>query len=577
MSCLEIRRGTPNLAARTKLIKALKIKDPKVYTEYLENKRLSDCCKNFIHKSGRFPFTSFGRINLAPLFAELSLQLLARNGRAGLIVPSGIATDSFNQYFFNHIIDNNYLVSLYDFENREKLFPAVDSRQKFSLLTLHHSPLAYSPSFVFFATCVEHLKDKQRRFSLTAEDIARINPNTRTTPIFRTSYDAELTKKIYRRVPVLVNEKTGENPWGVSFLLMFMMNTDSHLFRTRKELEPEGYELKGNIFVKANGERGDIYLPLYEAKMIWQFDHRFGSYEGVTSRSSTHLPTPKEEQYTDPAYVIKPWYWASAHEVINRLEGWNKGWFIGFRDVTNTTNERTAIFSLMPKVGVGNKIPICLFELNKISPLSCFLGNVNSLVFDYVVRQKLGGTTMNFFYVKQFPILPPETYTTHHLLFTIPRILELTYTAWDLKPFADDIWAEADEDLRTAIKKQWEENQKETSGHTNTTPPDWLEILYSLNPNNPNKNACPLSPFKWNEPRRSRLKAELDAFYAKLYGLTEEELRYILDPKDVFGEDYPGETFRVLKEKEIKQFGEYRTKRLILEAWEKLPTLVEIL
>ena len=184
---------------------------------------------------------------------------------------------------------------------------------------------------------------------------------------------------------------------------------------------------------------------------------------------------------------------------------------------------------------------------------------------------------MNFFYVKQFPILPPKTYTTRHLLFTIPRILELTYTAWDLKPFTDDIWAEADEDLRTAIKKQWEENQKETSGHTNITPPDWLEILYSLNPNNPNKNACPLPPFKWDEARRARLKAELDAFYAKLYGLTEEELRYILDPKDVFGEDYPGETFRVLKEKEIKQFGEYHTKRLILEAWEKLPTLVEIL
>ena len=58
--------------------------------------------------------------------------------------------------------------------------------------------------------------------------------------------------------------------------------------------------------------------------------------------------------------------------------------------------------------------------------------------------------------------------------------------------------------------------------------------------------------------------------YARLYGLTRDELRYILDPKEVHGEDFPGETFRVLKEKEVKQFGEYRTRRLVLEAWDAL-------
>lgn len=79
-----------------------------------------------------------------------------------------------------------------------------------------------------------------------------------------------------------------------------------------------------------------------------------------------------------------------------------------------------------------------------------------------------------------------------------------------------------------------------------------------------------LSPFKWDADRRAVLRAELDAYYARLYGLTEEELRYILDPQDVYGEDFPGETFRVLKEKEIRAYGEYRTKRLVLEAWERL-------
>ncbi len=145
------------------------------------------------------------------------------------------------------------------------------------------------------------------------------------------------------------------------------------------------------------------------------------------------------------------------------------------------------------------------------------------------------------------------------MLFILPRILELTYTAWDLKPFADDIWAETDETLRSAIRKQWEENASVTGNNRNTTLPDWLKILYSLNPDNPNKNACPLPPFVWNEDRRAKLKAELDAYYAKLYGL-----------QDVFGKDFPGETFRVLKEKKIKQVGEYRTKRLVMEAWDNV-------
>ena len=124
--------------------------------------------------------------------------------------------------------------------------------------------------------------------------------------------------------------------------------------------------------------------------------------------------------------------------------------------------------------------------------------------------------------------------------------------------------------MRSAISRQWEKNASATDNNKNASPPDWLEILYSLNPGNPNKNAYPLPPFIWQENRRAKLKAELDAFYARLYGLTEEELRYILDTQDVFGKDFPGKTFRVLKEKEIKQFGEYRTKRLVLEAWKGL-------
>ena len=162
--------------------------------------------------------------------------------------------------------------------------------------------------------------------------------------------------------------------------------------------------------------------------------------------------------------------------------------------------------------------------------------------------------------IKQLPILPPESYTPSDIKFIVPRVLELTYTAWDIKAFADDVWRDAEKNLRGIIREQWEENKRITGGHE-WEPPEWAEI---------EENGIPLPPFKWIEDRRAILRAELDAYYAKLYGLTEKELRYILDPQDVYGPEFPGETFRVLKEKEIRQYGEYRTRRLVLEAWERL-------
>ncbi len=392
-------------------------------------------------------------------------------------------------------------------------------------------------------------------------------------------------------MPVLVNERTGENPWGVRFLAMFHMSNDSHLFRTRAELEQEGFRLVGNRFVKGS----EVYLPLYEAKMIWHYDHRYGTYEGVESRSSTQLPTPDDAQHADPAFLVQPWYWVPAEEVEARLGDWQRGWLLGFRHVTNATNERTAIFSVLPRVGAGDNVFFLLPDRGGSLLIPGLKGNLTSIVFDWIVRQKLGGVNMSFFYVQQLPVLPPSAYTLQDLRFIVPRVLELVYTAWDLKPFADDVWREASEPVREAIRRQWEENAAETGGH-NWELPDWTALFPEIE-TDPAKG-IPLPPFRWHEERRARLRAELDAYYARLYGLTCKQLRYILDPADLTERElaaildpweevedpldpqgyqarcqastFPGETFRVLKEKELRQYGEYRTRRLVLEAWERI-------
>jgi hypothetical protein len=352
----------------------------------------------------------------------------------------------------------------------------------------------------------------------------------------------------------------------------YNMTADSDLFRTREDLEGQGFRLVGNRFV---GEK-EVYLPLYEAKMFWHYDHRFATFEGKDTRDVE--PGEKE----DPAFLPLPRYWVPKEETEVRLRkaGWERGWLLGFRDITNATNERTAIFAALPRVGANHKAPLLLSRKASWAVLA-FFANFNTLPLDYVVRQKVGGTSLTFHYLKQFPILPPDRYTPKDLRFIVPRVLELAYTAWDLAPLAQDVWEEADEGLREAIRA-WVAGARLHSD----SPPDWAEGPY------------PFHPFVWDEERRALLRAELDAYYARLYGLNRKQLRYILDPQDLTPREledilsdyeevedpldekayrkrveksaFPGETFRVLKEKDIRRYGEYRTRRLVLEAWEKL-------
>lgn len=474
-------------------------RERELYREFLCAKRTAEATSLFVHVNGpdggRFPLTGVGDVNTYALFAETMHQITAEAGRAGFIVPTGIATDDSTKAFFGHISQNGRLVSLLDLENREAVFPSVHRSYKFCLLTLGAAERA---EFVFFATQTSQLDDPRRRFTLTAEEFRLINPNTLTCPVFRSERDAELTKKLYRAAPVLIEDgKEGGNPWGISFMAMMHMSNDSHLFAD---------------------EPGDGLLPLYEAKMIHQFDHRWATYENGRSRDVT----PEEKACTD--FEVTPRYWVDRAEVRHRLadKGWNRGWLMGWRDITNATNERTVIASVIPTSGVGNKMPLFLLGSDTSPTLAAaFYGNLSALAFDFVARQKIGGTTLNYFYLKQFPVLTPNHYGDKDLTFIKPRVLELTFTSDDIRPWAEDLGYEGD-------------------------------------------------PFTFDPDRRAQLRAELDAYYARLYGLTRDELRYILDPADVMGEDYPSETFRVLKSREIREFGEYRTQRLVLEAWDKL-------
>ena len=316
----------PNMASRNKAIENLKEINFTLYTEYQSALATVNKVQKFIHSSKRFPKTSFGRLNSAPLFAELSLKLLSPQGRAGIIVPTGIATDAFNQYFFADLVNRHALFSLYDFENGDAVFPGVHRSYKFCLLTLNGTDRSTKQAeFAFFLRSTEQLRDPERRFALSAADFALFNPNTRTCPIFRTRREMEIARKMYLRAGVLWKEaqdgEPEENTWGINFQLMFMMNTDSHLFQTRAELEDEGWQLHGNVFSRG----GERYLPLYEAKLFHQYDHRFATFEGVSAediRKGNAKAVPADDK-EDPHSVVVPRYWVPEREVLSRLDKQN--------------------------------------------------------------------------------------------------------------------------------------------------------------------------------------------------------------------------------------------------------------
>lgn len=598
-----------NKAERDKMIASLQKSDilfeRELYNQFVTALHSAEATSIFVHYNEkaypdcRYALTGTGDVNMYALFAELIYGLMGTYGTAGFIVPSGIATDDGTKAYFGKIATSGMLKSLYDFENREGLFPTVDSRFKFCLLTL--APKDGMSDFAFFLHNLTELEDNRRHFTMTPEDFDLINPNTHTCPVFRSEEDAKLAKKIYKKAGVFVNESLCHseldsefgNPWKIKFSTMYHMSNDSGLFINEKKKD---------------------YLPLYEAKMMHQFDHRWNTFVNGEPKDVT------VEQKEDINFTVTPQYYVPYAETVLRtttldlkisqalreaMDGdekrlrslvaekaassgdlfatesadgvdWQKvygskelskavfevaeklcpKYLISWRNITNATNERTVIASILPFCGVGNSGAVANISTSITTiQKACLLANLDTLSFEFVARMKIGGTNFNFFIVNQLPVLQPTEYSEAALSFIVPRVMALTYTATDMTEWAKALWKDSSLKMRL---KMLQLNNKENEGITDENFVD-REFSESF-----------LPPYIFDDAKRAVLRAELDAYYARLYGLTRTELQYILEPQSVMGEDYPSETFRVLKDNEIAKYGEYRTQRLVLEAWDRM-------
>jgi hypothetical protein len=261
-------------------------------------------------------------------------------------------------------------------------------------------------------------------------------------------------------------------------------------------------------------------LPLYEAKMLHQFDHRWATYDGAKdSKSDPAARDVTAEEKSDPAFAALPRYWVEEADVRARLgERWDRNWLMGWRDIARSTDERTTIASVLPKVGLGNKVPILATSGRCEGWLLPTI--LDSISQDFGMRQKAGGSTLNFFIVKQLPAPHPDVLLGRALFAKQPwieflrtRVLELTYTAWDMAPFARDLGDDG-------------------------------------------------PPFIWDDERRFLLRAELDAAFFHLYGIPRDDVDYIMD------------TFPIVKRKDEEKFGSYRTKEMILQIYDEMQEAV---
>jgi hypothetical protein len=507
-------------AIRKKLIAEHEKTNSSEWKKYCTELRLYAAHSHILRHSNLYPLTSSGEANTYSLFAELTTNIVSVNGRVGQILKTGIVNAVENVQFFVEMVHSRRLVSIRDFKNWLGWFPDIGYHERFSLVTLSGLCVGEECTYAFNCLNIEEANDPKKIYKLSQEDIDLLNPNIPVCPVFSTSRDVEITKNVYLRTSVLVNEKKYENNWGIEYRTMFHMTSDSGEFNTYEYLNSFGFKLGGDQVFASDD---DIYIPMLEGKHIQIFTHRFGTFEGVLPAERFGIKAaanaPSATQLNDPKFEPMPRYWVSnnAFKEHSPESLRDAGWCIAFRGITNLiSNARTVICAAVPARAFGNSVALlyCIKPENHKN-LIYLLGILNSIPLDFFARQKLFGSNLNKYIMWQLPIPSHDQLREMKLgkipwtTFALPRLLELIYVTDSLSFVA------------------------KTAGYQGP-------------------------PFQWDDDRRHMARCELDASLFIFYGVLKGDISYILD------------SFPIVISRELEKNGEYLTKRLILEIYEEM-------
>ncbi|MDZ4168952.1 MAG: N-6 DNA methylase [Coriobacteriia bacterium] len=509
--------GARNSHARKQLIAKLSTEDPSLIEAFVAERRRVAGAVHFARASGRFPLSAMGRPNTYRLFAEAMTSIAGGDGRIGCVLPTSIATDDMTKVFFGAQVALGTLVSLYDFENKRRIFPAVGTVFHFCLLTMTGGARRDQPAeFAFNLLAVQQVRDSDRVYRLSAGEVALVNPLTRTAPMFASRDDADVALRIYSSVDALnASPQEPGGAWSIRLRQgLFNMATDSGLFRVLEDLEAAGYQRHSNRFELEDA----LLLPLYEAKLFTQYDYRFGTFEGIPASKRFGVKAAPDRvdgcRHGDASFAVMPRYWVSSEAVQGRVgDEWEYEWMLAWRNVTRgQASARSLIVGVIPMVGVGHSAPV-IFPRQPPALIAGLVAMLNSFVVDYAARLKLAGPNLTFGILNQLPVLPPQALIDRGDARFGPkwfaeRVLELVYTSAEMEPFARDLAYEGE-------------------------------------------------PFAWDEARRFELRCQIDAAVFHLYGVALADVEHIMD------------TFTVIRAAEAARFGGYRTKHRILELFDE--------
>ncbi|SDX78254.1 hypothetical protein SAMN05421644_11325 [Allochromatium warmingii] len=301
-------------------------------------------------------------VNLYKLFVEQCVNLLREGGECGIVIPSGIYTDLGAKGLRDLLFNENTVTGLFCFENRNEIFEGVHRSFKFVVLTFAKGGSTEKFPAAFMRHDVADLRGfpSEIGLPLSVDLIRRLSPDSHSVMEFKTALDIQIAEKLLK-FPLL--GESIEGTWNLRLTNEFHMTNDSYLFQTKP---------------------GRGRLPLYEGKMIWQF----------------------QADYCEPRYWVDEKSGRDA--ILGRQEDYGQimdyqNYRLGFRAVASNTNERSLIVSLLPsKVFSGNSI-ITSVEENNLSVLIFLAGAMNSFVIDNAIRQKVS-QNLNMFFIYQIPI-----------------------------------------------------------------------------------------------------------------------------------------------------------------------------
>jgi hypothetical protein len=513
---------------RRAMIATLATKNPSVHEQWKEYVRRYEGERAFFARSGRYPNASSGRLNYYKLFVESGWCSVAKAGRLGMVVPSVLTTNAYERPLWHSLVKPGYVAAAFDFENTNGLFPSIHRAMKFSLITVLRTPL---PRFQIGCWLREagDVRDPLRVMTLSVEELVKFSPEELALPQFRWRSDLELltfaTDKLGR-----LNDHAD---WRYTPRLMFSSSDD--VFRPVHRETVNSSQL--NLQNRRVTSDGVVLVPVYEGKMVGILDHRQADIyinPRNAARQAQERPIPEAEKEDANRFAV-PQFWLREDAVRQRRFGKTQGdWELVFCDVTSATNERTALSCIIPLSGLTRNLPAIYLKSNAGTDVAILVGVFSTFVFDYFTRLKVSSNHLTQGILATLPI--PALYRIRNFAVLAlgepewfeKRALELSYVAWDLKPFAQDC-------------------------------------------------GCPGPPFLWDEKRRFLLRCELDAAFFHLYiGTIREWMdqanslrRTFPNPRDAVS--YIMDTFPIVKRRDEGEYGgKYHTKDTILGIYDEM-------